>query len=573
MTTWIKTSVAVAAIWVTGSSAWAGDLPNGRYAVTSVHSGKCVDVAWASTADGANIAQVSCNNNDAQKFDVTDVGGGWYKVINVNSRKAMDVASASTANGANIQQWSDNGSGAQRFAIRRVSGDEFTMVNQTSGKCVDVAGWSTVDGGNIAQWDCHGGANQRFKFNGSVTGPVANGRYKLINVNSGKCVDVTAASIADGANIQQYTCNNTGAQAFDLTATGAGYYKLINANSGKAVDVAGAGTADGVNIQQWRDIGGGAQRFMLKKISGDEYTLVNQASGKCMDVGGWSTVDGGNIQQWSCHDGANQRFRVVAATAGGGGSAGTPTGVGSCASAPVWSDEFNYAGLPDANKWSFEVQRPGWVNHEMQNYTGNRLENARVENGRLILEARRDWFQGFEVSSARIKSSYKGDWLNGRMEIRAKLPKGKGTWPAIWMMPTDSAYGGWPNSGEIDIMENVGFDPSAIHGSIHTNGRNFMLHNNFQATTWNGSVQDSYHVYAVDWNQDRIQFMKDGQVYGTFTNARQGWTTWPFDKRFYLILNLAIGGDWGGAQGVDMNIFPNSMEVDWVRVYAPGACK
>lgn len=548
-------------------AAHAGDLINGRYAISVVQSGKCVDVAWAATHDGANIAQVACNGNNAQLFDVTDTGGGWYKLVNVNSGKVMDVAASGVADGVNIQQWSDNGTNAQRFAIRRGSGDEFTIVNRNSNKCVDVEGASNADGANVQQWGCHGGANQRFKFQGNATGALANGRYKLVSSNSGKCVDVAWASTADGANIAQVTCNGTNAQAFDLTATGSGYYKLINVNSGKAVDVAGASSADGANVQQWPDNGSGAQRFALKQVVGDEYTLVNQSSGKCVDVTAWSTVDGANIQQWTCLGGANQTFHVVPLAGGGTG------GTGACSTPPVWSDEFNYSGLPDGNKWSFEVQRPGWVNHELQNYTGNRQENARVENGHLVIEARRDWYQGYEISSARLKTAYKGDWLNGRIEVRAKLPAGRGTWPAIWLMPTDSAYGGWPNSGEIDIMENVGYDPSAIHGSIHTNARNFMLHNNFQATTWDASVTSSYHTYAVDWNQDRIQFMKDGQVYGTFTNARQGWTTWPFDKRFYLILNLAIGGDWGGAQGVDMNILPARMDVDWVRVYPAGRCK
>lgn len=568
MATWIQPSLALTTLIALSSVAHAGDLPNGRYAITAVQSGKCMDVAWASTADGANIAQVSCNGNDAQKFDVTDMGEGRYKLLNINSRKAVDVAGASKADGANVQQWSDNGSSAQRFAIRRVSGDEFTLVNQTSSKCLDVADASNADGANIQQWACHGGANQRFKFNGTATGALANGRYKLVSSNSGKCVDVTAASTADGANIQQYACNGTNAQAFNVTSTGGDVYKLINVNSGKAVDVVGSSAQDGANIQQWSDNGSEAQRFALKLVAGDEYTLVNRTSGKCMDVAGWGTTDGANILQWSCHGGANQRFHLVSVAGGGSSSGG-----GSCSASPVWSDEFNYSGLPDAKKWSFEVQRPGWVNHEMQNYTGQRLENARVENGHLVIEARRDWYQGYEVSSARLKTAYKGDWLNGRIEVRAKLPPGRGTWPAIWLMPTDSAYGGWPNSGEVDIMENVGYDPSAIHGSVHTNARNFMLHNNFQATTWDASVQSSYHTYAVDWNQDRIQFMKDGQVYGTFTNVRQGWTTWPFDKRFYLILNLAIGGDWGGAQGVDMNIMPARMEVDWVRVYPSGSCK
>ncbi|MFN3404760.1 MAG: RICIN domain-containing protein [Cytophagaceae bacterium] len=232
----------------------------------------------------------------------------------------------------------------------------------------------------------------------------------------------------------------------------------------------------------------------------------------------------------------------------------------------VWSDEFNYSGLPDQNKWEFEVHGPGWVNQERQNYTNRRLENCRVENGRLIIEARRDWFGGHEYSSARIRTAHKGDWLYGRVEVRAKLPAGRGTWPAIWMLPTDWSYGGWPASGEIDIMEYVGYQPDVVHASVHTRDRNFMHGNNYTVAHYNNTVEEQFNVYALEWYRDRLDFFVNNVKIGTFTNGGN-WTVWPFDKRFHMILNLAIGGNWGGAQGIDNNIFPARMEVDYVRVY------
>lgn len=153
-----------APIWATNTVQRSGFSGNGRYQIQNVHSGKCVDVAWAATNDGANIQQANCSGNAAQLFDVVDMGGGWYRLANVNSGKVMDVAGNSTADGANIHQWSNNGTGAQRFAIRAAGNGEFTLVNQTSGKCADVAGWSTADGGDIIQWSCHGGANQKYRF-------------------------------------------------------------------------------------------------------------------------------------------------------------------------------------------------------------------------------------------------------------------------------------------------------------------------------------------------------------------------------------------------------------------------
>ena len=134
----------------------------------------------------------------------------------------------------------------------------------------------------------------------------------------------------------------------------------------------------------------------------------------------------------------------------------------------VWSDEFEYTGLPDAAKWSYDVGGHGWGNKELQYYTERRKENARVENGLLIVEARRDGWEGHEYTSARLVSKGKGDWTYGRIEVRAKVPSGRGTWPAIWMLPTGKTYGAWPNSGEIDIMEHVVSDPDVIHASVNT---------------------------------------------------------------------------------------------------------
>src|SRR5690349_14056129 len=141
----------------------------------------------------------------------------------------------------------------------------------------------------------------------------------------------------------------------------------------------------------------------------------------------------------------------------------------------VWSDEFNSAGLPDPSKWSYDVGAHGWGNKELQNYTDRRKENARVENGVLIIEARRDGTEAQPYSSARLVSKNKGDWTYGRFEVRAKLPSGRGTWPAIWMLPTQRSYGGWPKSGEIDIMEHVGFDPDMVHASVHTSAYNHTI--------------------------------------------------------------------------------------------------
>lgn len=233
---------------------------------------------------------------------------------------------------------------------------------------------------------------------------------------------------------------------------------------------------------------------------------------------------------------------------------------------PVWADEFDYTGLPNTAKWDYDTGGSGWGNNELQNYT-NRIDNASVADGKLSITAKIENLGGREYTSARVVSRGKGDFLYGRFEIKAKLPAGKGTWPAIWMLPTDRAYGDWPKSGEIDIMEHVGYDPNVIHFSTHTEAYYFKINTQKTATKRVATATTDYHVYRVDWTPYAIRGFIDGVKYFEFVNEGKGYTVWPFDKPFHLLLNVAVGGDWGGAQGIDQSAFPNTMEVDYVRVY------
>jgi beta-glucanase (GH16 family) len=235
----------------------------------------------------------------------------------------------------------------------------------------------------------------------------------------------------------------------------------------------------------------------------------------------------------------------------------------------VWSDEFNYNGLPNANKWSYDTagNESGWGNNEKEFYTQARLKNAEVKDGYLNITARKEEYKGFHYTSARLITKQKGDWLYGRMEIKAKLPDGRGMWPAIWMLPTDWVYGGWPASGEIDIMENVGYDPYVIVASAHTESYNHTIGTQKSNKITINTCYSDFHVYALEWEANEYRVYVDNTLYFTFKNEGTGYKVWPFDKRFHLLLNVAVGGNWGGAQGIDDSIFPRSMVVDYVRVY------
>lgn len=239
----------------------------------------------------------------------------------------------------------------------------------------------------------------------------------------------------------------------------------------------------------------------------------------------------------------------------------------------VWSDDFDDEGLPDSNKWSYEIgdgcpDLCGWGNNELQYYSDGQLKNTRVENGRLIIEAHREVKGEMNYTSGKLVTKGNGDWTYGRIEVMAKLPSGVGTWPAIWMLPTDrSTYGSWPTCGEIDIMEHVGYKPDSIFGTIHTEA-----YNHLQGTQKGGAKEiktseSSFHKYTLDWDEESIQWFIDDQKYFEFKNENKTHKEWPFDQPFYLILNIAVGGNWGGSEGVDEDIWPQRMEIDYVRVY------
>lgn len=238
----------------------------------------------------------------------------------------------------------------------------------------------------------------------------------------------------------------------------------------------------------------------------------------------------------------------------------------------VWADEFDYSGLPDSTKWSYDSgngcpSNCSWGNNELQYYTHNRLENARVENGKLIIEAHKENFEDAKYTSARLASKNKGDWKYGRIEARAKLPAGTGMWPAIWMLPTKWKYGGWPHSGEIDIMENVGYWPDSALSSVHTGAYNHGINTQKTKGVNRKDLSTVFHVYGIEWTADSISFYIDGLRYHGFKNEKTGSFVWPFDQEFHLLMNVAVGGNWGGKFGVDDKIFPQKLLIDYVRVY------
>jgi beta-glucanase (GH16 family) len=237
----------------------------------------------------------------------------------------------------------------------------------------------------------------------------------------------------------------------------------------------------------------------------------------------------------------------------------------------VWADEFEGEEL-DESKWSFQYGTGaaeglnGWGNNELQYYT-DRPENITIDDGILNITARNEQFEGMNYTSGRIRTMGKRDWTYGRVEVRAKLPRGQGIWPAIWMLPTDEIFGGWPKSGEIDIMEMVGHEPEKVHGTVHY-GPDWP-ENQFTGTSYSlddGTFADDFHIFSIEWKMDSIKWFVDGNEFFSVTPSRLQPHQYPFNARFHLVMNLAVGGNWPGIPD-ETTEFPQSLIVDYVRIY------
>ena len=245
----------------------------------------------------------------------------------------------------------------------------------------------------------------------------------------------------------------------------------------------------------------------------------------------------------------------------------------------IWNDEFNADGLPDSSKWHYEK---GYVrNGEAQRYQEGNSENSRVKNGYLIIESHYQpskkpqsvWQYLFDeqpkdsYTSASLTTEHIPGFGNGRIDVRAKLPQGRGVWPAVWLLGSNIQEVGWPMSGEIDIVEYVGFDSNKVHSAIHTDARNHKKGNALNASLIVDKLSDEFHIYSVERTSERVDFYVDNILHFSYHKEDNSVSSWPFDEPMYLIINLAIGGGWGGKKGIDNTIFPQQFLIDYVRVY------
>lgn len=232
-----------------------------------------------------------------------------------------------------------------------------------------------------------------------------------------------------------------------------------------------------------------------------------------------------------------------------------------------WQDEFNYEGMPDSTKWDYNVGGHGWGNNELQYYTKADSNNAKVRNGSLWIMARKQKMEERNYTSARLVTKGKAGFTYGKVEIRAKLPPGRGLWPAIWMLGDNISSVGWPECGEIDIMEHVGFEKDSVFGTIHSKAYNHIINTQKGKKIFIKDPYTAYHLFTLEWTPQRMDFLLDNVVYNSIPNEHKTTAEWPFDTPFYLLVNLAVGGNLGGREGVDETVFPAALEVDYIRVY------
>jgi hypothetical protein len=307
----------------------------------------------------------------------------------------------------------------------------------------------------------------------------------------------------------------------------------------------------GANAQNPNGDGSGTVNFSISATNATSYKIL-------LGNGETKELTNGNFTYTYTTAGTNTYVIYVSAYNSGQFVSSTLSLTVFVGTSLVWSDEFNVDGAPDSAKWGYDLGAGGWGNNEFQYYT-NRPENIIVQNGLLKINTVKESFSGSNYTSARILTKDKFYFKYGRVEIRAKLPAGGGTWPALWMLGSNISSAGWPACGEIDIMEHVGNTLNKVHGSLHSPGRSGNTPDTSTVMVPNASTE--FHVYSIDWSAAAIKFYVDNQLFYTFTNT----ASFPFNQNFFLIINCAMGGNFGGT--IDPGFTSSTFEIDYVRVY------
>jgi beta-glucanase (GH16 family) len=401
--------------------------------------------------------------------------------------------------------------------------------------------------------------------------------------HSGSCMDARAGGTTDGTQIQEWTCNGTGAQSFELEDAGGGAFTIVNTQANKCVDVQARGTANGTKIQLYDCNQTPAQSFVVTDAGDGFVSFVNTNSGKCLDVQADEPTDGTVVQLYDCNGTNAQRWNptvIGTASTGSGGSSSGGSSSGGGSTEPgwtlTWSDEFNGpdgSGV-DPTKWSFDTGGSGWGNDELEYYTSG-TANAVISGGTLVITATSQgasgyscWYGPCQYTSARLNTAGKFSQQYGRFEARIKMPEGQGVWPAFWLLGENIGTVGWPSCGEIDIMENIGRTPDSNYGTTHGPGPGNYPGEGLSGTFNAGAPLGSdFHVYASEWDGGSVRFYVDGSLFWTVTPSQlPAGASWVWDQPFFVLLNFAVGGNWPGSPDATSS-FPQEMVVDYVRVY------
>ena len=521
------------------------------------HSGKCLDVRGGptATADGARIEQWSCSGQANQAWTLKDVGGQRYQFIATHSGKCMEVANGATANGAAIQQATCNTMPAQLWTVAPQGTGAYRIVSVAANRCLDVTGGpgATADGVFTELWDCTGQANQAW----ALTLPQAAEAGQIVAKHSGQCLDVRGgvAATASGALVEQWPCSGMDNQKWTMRAVNATQYEFVARHSGKCLEVKNGGTANGSAIQQADCNRSTRQLWAVKPLGGGQNQIVAAGSNRCLDVTGGptATAEGVLTELWDCTGQANQSWAFQPSGSTPPPPSGAPGPYGQDASqyTLVFADEFEGSTL-DTNKWTDHLWYQGT----------DPTPNYGVSNGSLKM---------WPVAGSPYKRDYRHVTTDGKyhqtygyFEMEAKLPYGRGPWPAFWLLNHDQPD---PYRPEIDIMEaypgggpDTGWSDANLHpttyaASIHF-GDNAPVGSQKVATP---DLSAGFHKYAVKWEPGKQTFYFDGQPF--YTQAVN------MSDRMFILLSFQFGSASNEGDATTPTGPGNAFEVRYVRAW------